>query len=139
MKQEPSTYSWAAFVKDGTTAWTGIRNFQARNHLRGMSLGDKVYFYHSGEERQIVGLAQVVRAPYSDPTATEGDWTAVDLKVLTPLARPVTLSEIKADEILKQMPLVKFSRLSVTPVSAPQFERVLEKSGTRIPRRAPRS
>jgi predicted RNA-binding protein with PUA-like domain len=125
VKQEPEAYSWTTFVKDGKTAWTGVRNFQARNNLRTMKKGDPVLFYHSVSEKQVVGLAQVEREAYPDPTATDGDWSAVDLAPVRALARPVSLEMIKADKILKDLPLVRQSRLSVTPVSAAQFNRLL--------------
>jgi len=126
VKSEPAAYSWAQFVKDGQTAWTGVRNFAARLHLRGMAKGDHVGFYHSGEGREIVGIAQVVRPAYSDPTASEGDWSCVDLAPVRALARPVSLQTIKADKQLKEMALVKQSRLSVSPVTGKQFNRILE-------------
>ena len=129
VKQEPETYSWAALVKDGKTDWTGVRNFQARNNLRAMKKGDAVLFYHSGDEKQIVGLARVEREAYPDKTADEGDWSAVDIAAVKGLKQPVTLAELKADKILKEMPLVRQSRLSVSPLNEAQFERVLELAG----------
>ena len=126
VKQEPETYSWATLVKEGKTDWTGVRNFQARNNLRAMKKGDAVLFYHSGEEKQIVGVARVEREAYPDKTADEGDWSAVDIAAVRPLKFPVSLAEIKADNVLKEMPLVRQSRLSVCPVSTAQFDRVLE-------------
>ena len=130
VKQEPETYSWATLVKDGKTDWTGVRNFQARNNLRAMKKGDAVLLYHSGEEKQIVGLARVEREAYPDKTADEGDWSAVDIAPVKGLKRAVTLTEIKADKILKDMPLVRQSRLSVCPMTHEQFERVLELAAT---------
>lgn len=126
VKSEPDAYSWATFVKDGKTAWTGVRNFAARLHLRAMKKGDLVFFYHSNEGREVVGLAQVVKEAYPDSTAEEGDWLCVDLKPLKPLAKPVTLGQIKADAVLKEMPLVRQSRLSVSPVTAAQADRLFE-------------
>jgi predicted RNA-binding protein with PUA-like domain len=126
VKSEPETYSWAQFVSDGQTAWTGVRNFQARNNLRAMNAGDRVLFYHSGETKEIVGLAKVVRAGYADPTAKEGNWSAVDLGPVESLLEAVTLATIKADRLLKAMVLVKNSRLSVQPVTESQFNRVLQ-------------
>jgi predicted RNA-binding protein with PUA-like domain len=125
VKQEPEAYSWATFVKEKRTAWTGVRNFQARKNLRAMKKGDLVLFYHSVSDKRIVGLARVEKEYYPDPTADEGDWSAVDLVPIKSLARPVTLDEIKADKILAQMPLVRQSRLSVMPVSGEQFDRVM--------------
>ena len=126
VKQEPEAYSWATFVKDGRTAWTGVRNFQARNHLRAMKRGDRVLYYHTGEERQVVGLARVVKAAYPDPTATDGDWCSVDLAPVKPLAKPVTLEAIKVDRALNDLPLLRQSRLSVMPLTEAQFKRLLE-------------
>ena len=132
VKSEPESYSWAALMKDGKTAWTGVRNFSARNHLRGMGKGDFVCFYHSGEGKEIVGIAKVVKPAYADPTAKEGDWSCVNLAPVKPLAKPVSLQTIKADKILKEMVLAKQSRLSVSPVTEQQFNRVLELAGTKI-------
>ena len=132
VKSEPETYSWDTFVKDGRTAWTGVRNFAARLHLRAMKKGDRVFFYHSGEGREIVGMAQVVREAYADPTADEGDWSCVDLVPVKPLAQPVTLATIKENPLLKDMVLVKQSRLSVMPVTADQVAKLLKLSGTKI-------
>jgi len=132
VKQEPEDYSWSTFVKDGRTAWTGVRNFQARNHLRAMKSGDLVFFYHSGEGKSVVGLARVAQQAYPDPTATEGDWSAVDLVPVKALAEPVALAQIKADRILKEMALVKQSRLSVMPVTDGQFNRLLALAETKV-------
>ncbi len=129
VKSEPSAYSWAQFLKDGSTAWTGVRNFQARNHLRSMKLGDVVLFYHSNEGKEIVGVATVAKEAYRDPTAKEGDWSCVDLKPGRALEPPVTLDHIKSDPVLKQMALVRQSRLSVMPVTEREFQRVLEWNG----------
>ncbi len=131
VKQEPEAYPWADFVKDGKTAWTGVRNFQARNNLRAMKKGDPVVYYHSVSEKQAVGLARVEREAYADPTAPEGDWSAVDLSPVKPLARPVTLEAIKADAILKHLPLVRNSRLSVSPLNEAQFQRLLALAETK--------
>jgi len=128
VKQEPEAYSWSTFMKDGKTAWTGVRNFQARNNLRAMKRGDSVLFYHSVSEKQVVGIARVEREAYPDPTATEGDWSCVDLAPVKPLEHPVSLEVIKSDKVLKNLPLVKQSRLSVTPLTGEQFERVLKLS-----------
>src|SRR3977135_2645252 len=110
VKQEPEAYSWSTFVKDGKTAWTGVRNFQARNNLRAMKKGDLVFFYHSVSEKQVVGVARVAKESYPDPSATEGDWVAVGLAPAKPLRKPVSLEAIKADKVLHEMPLVKQSR-----------------------------
>jgi predicted RNA-binding protein with PUA-like domain len=126
VKSEPSAYAWPQFLKEGRTAWTGVRNFAARNHLRAMKKGDLVAFYHSGEEKSIVGLARVEKEFYADPTATAGDWSCVDLISVQTLARPVTLSQIKADKFLREMAFVKQSRLSVSPLTRPQFDRLTQ-------------
>jgi predicted RNA-binding protein with PUA-like domain len=132
VKSEPESYSWAAFVKDGKTAWTGVRNFAARLHLRAMKSGDRVFFYHSGEEKSIVGLGRVVKEFYPDATADEGDWSCVDLAMEKALTRPVTLAEIKADKILKEMVLAKQSRLSVSPMTEAQFKRLMQLAETKV-------
>src|SRR6516164_2142576 len=132
VKQEPEDYSWSDFLKDGKTAWTGVRSFAARKHLRSMKSGDLIFFYHSGESKSVVGLGRVVREAYPDPTAGEEDWTAVDLAPVKALAKPVALSQIKGDGILKGMVLVKQSRLSVMPVASGEFMRLLELSGTKV-------
>jgi predicted RNA-binding protein with PUA-like domain len=129
VKTEPEAYSWQTFLKDKRTTWTGVRNFQARNNLRAMKKGDLVLFYHSVSEKQIVGFAKVEKEHYPDPTADEGDWSAVDLVPVKPLAQPVTLDQIKSDLVLKQMVLVRMSRLSVTPVTPEQFDRIMELGG----------
>src|SRR6266540_538581 len=117
VKSEPESYSWTQLVKDGKTAWTGVRNFAARNNLRAMKPGDGVFFYHSGEGKEIVGIARVLKAAYPDPTARDGDWSCVDLAPVKALGKPVNLQTIKADRILKEMALAKRSRLSVSPVT----------------------
>ncbi|HEX3801164.1 MAG TPA: EVE domain-containing protein [Verrucomicrobiae bacterium] len=125
VKQEPESYAWAQFVKDGHAAWTGVRNFQARNNLRAMKKGDAILYYHSVSEKQAVGVAKVLKEAYPDPTATEGDWSAVDLAPVKALVVPVTLDAVKADGVLKDMVLVKNSRLSVQPVTEAQFNRIM--------------
>jgi predicted RNA-binding protein with PUA-like domain len=112
VKQEPFSYSWSDFVAEGQTSWTGVRNYAARNNLRKMRKGDEVLFYHSGDDKAVVGIAQVTRTAYPDPTAKEDDWSTVDLAPVKPLRRAVTLSEIKGNLELKRIPLVRQSRLS---------------------------
>jgi len=128
VKQEPEAYSWTDFLKDGRAAWTGVRNYQARNNLRSMKKGDPVFYYHSVSEKQIVGLARVAGEAYPDPTAEEGDWVCVDLVPVKPLTRPVTLEAIKNDSAVKDMLMVKNSRLSVAPLTKAQFDRLMEMS-----------
>jgi len=124
-KSEPEAYSWEQLVKEGRTAWTGVRNFAARNNLRAMKKNDLVFFYHSGEEKSAVGLARVEKEFYADPTAEEGDWSCVDLAPVKGLKKPVTLAQIKGDKILREMVLVRQSRLSVSPLTKEQFERMM--------------
>jgi predicted RNA-binding protein with PUA-like domain len=129
VKQEPTAYSWEQFVKDGGTAWTGVRNFQARNHLRAMKRGDDVLFYHSVTGKAVVGISKVVREAYPDPTAEEGDWSCVDLKPVGALKTPVTLDVIKADAALAEIGLLRQSRLSVMPLKPAEFARIVKLGG----------
>lgn len=129
VKSEPETYAWTDLVRDGKTDWTGVRNFAARNHLRAMSVGDSVFFYHSGESKTIVGLAKVTRAAYPDPTAKEGDWVAVELSAVAPLKNPVSLEAVKAEQALADMALLRISRLSVQPVKPAEFKRLAKLGG----------
>ena len=130
VKQEPSAYSWDDFVRDGRTSWTGVRNFTARNNLRAMQECDEVLFYHSVVGKAAVGVAKVARTAYPDPTAKEGDWSAVDLVPGKPLAQPVTLEQIKQTPQLKEMALLRLSRLSVQPVGEAEFRAVLRLGGS---------
>jgi predicted RNA-binding protein with PUA-like domain len=129
VKQEPEEFSWSDLVRDGRTAWTGVRNYAARNHLRAMAAGDAVLFYHSGDEKAVVGLARVVRTAYPDPTADEDGWVAVDLAPDRPLPRPVTLATVKADPALQAIGLVRQGRLSVMPLGAAEFARLRKLGG----------
>jgi predicted RNA-binding protein with PUA-like domain len=131
IKSEPFKYAWDRFVRDGKTAWDGVRNFEARNNLRAMRVGDFALFYHSNEGKEVVGVAKVVRTAYPDPTSDE-DWSVVDVAPVKPLAKPVTLATIKEDARLADMSLLRRSRLSVTPVEARHFARVLVLGGTRL-------
>ena len=125
VKQEPSAYSWSDFVRDGKTAWTGVRNYTARNNLRAMRKGDEALFYHSVTDKAVIGIARVIREAYPDPTAKEGDWSAVDLAPVKGLAKPVELEAIKRNSKLKEMALLRLSRLSVQPVTRAQFDEIL--------------
>lgn len=125
VKQEPTAYSWTQFVQDGQTAWTGVRNFQARNNLRAMRKGDGALFYHSVVGKEIVGIAAVKNEAYPDPTATEGDWICVDLEPKTALTHPVTLESLKKHPTLAQISLIRQSRLSVIPISKQEFEEIV--------------
>lgn len=129
VKQEPESYSWETFVKDGKTAWTGIRNYQARNNLRAMKKGDVVFYYHSVSEKQIVGMATVSKEHYADPTAQEGDWSCVELKAGRTLKSPVTLEQMKADKALQDMPLLRHTRLSAMPITAAHAARIQQLGG----------
>ena len=128
VKQEPSAYPWEQFLRDGRTAWTGVRNFQARNNLRAMHAGDSVFYYHSVTGKCVVGVARVVRAAYPDPTADEGDWSCVDLEPAETLPRPVPLELIKETPALRDLSLLRQSRLSVMPLTAAEA-RVLRRLG----------
>lgn len=129
VKQEPEDFSWTDFVRDGRTAWTGVRNYAARLHLRCMAKGDTVFFYHSGDEKSVVGLAEVTKTAYPDPTADEDGWVAVDLAPTKPLRQPVTLAAIKADPAFQNFALVRQSRLSVMPVTAAEAARLRKLGG----------
>lgn len=126
MKTEPDTFSWDDLVKQGTSMWDGVRNYQARNNIRKMKTGDTVLFYHSVTNPGIVGLAEVIKEHYPDPTAKEGDWSVVDVKPVRKLERSISLQEIKQQPNLQNMSLVKSSRLSVQPVSEEEFNFLLE-------------
>ncbi len=129
VKQEPDAYGWDKFVADGSAAWTGVRNFAARLNLRAMKKGDRVFYYHSNIGKEIVGIAEVSREAYADPTATEGDWSCVDLVPLKPLKKSVSLGQMKADQALAQIGLIRQSRLSVMPVTAAEAARILALAG----------
>ncbi|MBX9634401.1 MAG: EVE domain-containing protein [Magnetospirillum sp.] len=116
VKSEPGAWSWDDQVRDQVTAWTGVRNYQASNYLKAMKLGDTCFFYHSVEQKCIVGVVEVVREAYPDPTAEDGRWVCVDVKAVRPVPNPVTLAQIKADPRLAEIPLIRQSRLSVMPI-----------------------
>ena len=125
IKSEPFKYSWDQFVSDGRTFWDGVRNYTARNNLRAMKKGDQAFFYHSNEGLAIVGIAEVAKEAYQDPTTTDSNWVVVDFKPVGPMKRPVTLAEIKAEPSLKNMDLVRLSRLSVGAVKEKEFKKVM--------------
>jgi len=131
LKTEPETFSWDDQVKRGAKGepWSGVRNFTARRHLKEMQKGDKAFFYHTGDEKQIVGLVEVIRESYPDATDPKCVFVAVDVKALRPLPRPVTLVEVKAEPRLKEMALVKYSRLSVQPVTPAEWKLVCKLGG----------
>ena len=129
LKSEPFKYSWDQFVKDKKTFWDGVRNYAARNNLRSMKKGDLAFFYHSNEGLEIVGIAKIVGEAYQDPTTTENAWVVVDVSPLKKLKKSVSLAQIKADKRLANMALIKLSRLSVQPVTAEEWEIVMELAG----------
>ena len=129
VKQEPESYPWETFVRDKKTAWTGVRNFQARNNLRAMKKGDRVFYYHSVTGKSVVGMAEVVREAYADPTAKDGDWSCVDLVPRDSCRTPVDLETIKKEKALKDLPLLRQSRLSVMPVSAAEAKVICRLGG----------
>ncbi|MBY0320444.1 MAG: EVE domain-containing protein [Reyranella sp.] len=129
IKSEPSAYSWDQLVKDKKTSWTGVRNFQAQINLKAMKVGDRAFFYHSNEGKEIVGIAEVVKTAYPDPTDKEGKSVTVDFKPVEPVKKPVTLAEIKADPKFKELKLVRQSRLSVSPVSDEHFKLLMKMAG----------
>lgn len=128
VKSEPGTYSWDDFVKLGRDHWDGVRNYQARNNLKLMEVGDRVLFYHSVKDKQVVGIAEVVKAFYQDPTTSDDRWVVVDLVPVKKLEKPVTLAEIKADRALEGFALIRHSRLSVMPVDKKHYQIILDKS-----------
>jgi len=129
VKSEPDTWSWDQHVKKGADSWTGVRNFQARTHLNAMKKGDKVFFYHTGDEKAVVGVSEVTKEAYPDPTDKDGSFVAVDLKSVEPFKTPVTLAAIKADKTFKDMVLVKAARLSVQPVTADEWKAIRKMGG----------
>ncbi len=130
LKTEPSTYSFKNLLKDKQTNWNGVRNYQARNNLKKMTIGDLALIYHSGDEKAVVGISKVISEPYPDPDAQGGDWVQVDLIVFKAFEKPVTLSEIKATQSLKELALIKQSRLSVMPVVEAHAEILLKMGKT---------
>ena len=126
IKSEPHKYSWDQFTKDGKTFWDGVRNYQARNNLREMKEGDLVLFYHSNEGKEVVGIAKVVGEAYQDPTTDDTNWVVVDFAPVEPLKKSVTLAQIKADEKLKDINLVRQGRLSVVSIRHEEFDRIVE-------------
>jgi len=129
IKSEPGTWSWEEHVKKGADAWTGVRNHQAKAHLKAMKKGDRAFFYHSGEGKEIVGVSEVVNEAYPDPTDKTGGFVCVDFKAVEPLKTPVTLVAVKADPKLAEMVLVKNSRLSVQPVTADEWKLIRKMGG----------
>ncbi len=134
LKTEPEEFSWDDQLKRGKKGetWSGVRNFTARNHLKAMKKGDKFFFYHTGDEKQVVGIGEVIKEAYADPTAKAGEpWVAVTTAAVEPLPKPVTLAAVKADAKLKSMALVKYGRLSVQPVTADEWKAVCKMGGAK--------
>lgn len=129
VKSEPDAFSWDEQVAKGIEPWTGVRNHMAKNNLKAMKRGDRAFFYHSNLGKEVVGVVEVAREAYPDPTAKEGDWVCVDMKAVAPIPKPVTLVAIKADPKLADFALVRQSRLSVMPVSKPQWDRICRMGG----------
>ena len=127
VKSEPHKYSWDDLQKDGGTYWDGVRNYQARNNLRAMQVGDLVLYYHSNEGLAVVGVARVTKEAYQDPTTADDRWSVVDIEPVETLAAPITLSEMKQDKKLQDMVLIKQSRLSVMPVMKKEFDHIIKK------------
>ena len=132
MTSEPFKYWWADFVRDGSTYWDGVRNYQARNNLREMRVGDRALYYHSNEGKEVVGVAKVTRTAYQDPTTDDDRWSVVDFEPVKELKEPVTLARIKDDPKLAEIPLVTQSRLSVMPIEKKDFDRILAMGGTKL-------
>jgi predicted RNA-binding protein with PUA-like domain len=132
VKSDPDTYGWDELVKDGKTRWDGVRNPQARNNLQAMSAGDLALFYHSGEDKEIVGVAKVVKAAYPDPTTDDERWVVVDLAPVAPFAQPVSLADVKRDTSLAKIALVRQGRLSVMPIEPRAFARILALGKTKL-------
>ncbi len=133
MKSEPFKYPWAQLVKDKKTYWDGVRNYEARNNLAAMQVGDLALYYHSNEGKEIVGIAKVVKTAYPDPTTDDDRWVVVDIAPVMPVNEPVTLADIKAEPKLADMALIRRGRLSVVPVTAAEFKQVLEMAKTKLP------
>lgn len=132
VKTEPEKYAWTDLVRDGRTFWDGVRNAQARNNLAAMRRGDRVLWYHSVDEKAVVGVAEVVREHYPDPTTDDPRWVVVDLAPVAGFARPVTLAEVKADPALRELPLVRQSRLSVMPLPPEAFDAIVTLGGGKV-------
>ncbi len=131
VKSEPDAFSWDQQVANGIEPWTGVRNHLAKNNLKAMAKGDRAFFYHSNIGKEIVGIVEVARTAYPDPTAESGDWVCVDMKAVRPLKRPVTLAQMKADPALEGFALLRLSRLSVAPVSEEHWRHVCKLAGTK--------
>jgi predicted RNA-binding protein with PUA-like domain len=132
VKQEPASYPFSQLVTDKKTYWDGVRNYQARNNLKEMKKGDLLLYYHSRDGKEVVGVAKVAREAYQDPTTDDDRWVVVDVTPVKALTEPVTLTAIKAEAKLAEMPLIRHTRLSVMPVTAPQFKHILKLGKTKL-------
>jgi predicted RNA-binding protein with PUA-like domain len=132
VKSEPDVYSWEQFIREGKTCWSGVKNYAARLHLNAMQLGDPVMYYHSNKGLEVVGIARVIKTAYPDPTTNDERWVAVDLEPFIQLKKPVPLSDIKKEPVLKNIALVRIGRLSVMPLTKPEYNTLLKMSGTTI-------
>lgn len=133
MKSEPFKYAWDELVKDGKTYWDGVRNYEARNNMAAMKLGDLAFYYHSNEGKEIVGIAEIVGESYPDPTTEDDRWCVVDVAPVVPFTRAVTLAEIKADPKLTEIALIRRGRLSVVPITPEEFRYVAKLGKTKVP------
>lgn len=131
IKSEPFKYSWDDLVKDKKTFWDGVRNYAARNNMKEMEKGDHLLFYHSNEGKEIVGIAEVAKTAYQDPTTDDERWVVVDVKPVKPVPNPVTLADIKAEKTLQDMELVRLARLSVSKVTAAEYKKILKMGGVK--------
>ncbi len=132
VKSEPGEYSFDDLVNEGSTVWSGVRNYAARNNLRAMKMGDLVLFYHSVDDKEVVGVSKVSKEFYPDPTATAGEWSVVEIIPMRKLNKPVHLSFIRAEVALQNIALVRIGRLSVMPLEKLEFEKILEMGGTTL-------
>ena len=128
IKTDPDTYSWTDLIKDKSTIWDGVRNYQARNNLREMKTGDKLLFYHSGEDKEVYGTAKVIQESFQDPTTDDKNWLAVKIEIVKALKNPVSLKVIKSEKKLQEMALIKNSRLSVLPLTKEEFDIIIDLS-----------
>jgi predicted RNA-binding protein with PUA-like domain len=133
VKSEPDKYSWDDLVKDGSTYWDGVRNYMARNNLQAMKQGDLLLYYHSNVGKDVVGIAEVTKESYQDPTTEDDRWVVVDVKPVVPFEQPVTLAQVKADPKLEGIGLVKYGRLSVAAITPPEFRYILKLGKTKLP------
>lgn len=132
VKSEPFKYSWEDLVKDGSTYWDGVRNYMARNNLRDMKKGDLALYYHSNEGKEVVGVAKITRESYPDPTIDDDRWVVVDVAPVKALKEPVTLEQIRGDKALAEIAMLKYNRLSVVPIKAAEFKRILKLGKTTV-------